>query len=186
MSLINRMEFDVLKGAPLPWYNKSADLRASAGALWYCMKHKHPCSVAEDLGLGSGFDMAIATYPVYRMLCGMSLELLYKAIAVSQKHDVKKTHDLVKLAKIAGVKVDDTSKGILEILTECIYWNGRYPVPDKDEQAMQKLNTLSREHLLTNVQNGTTKFYKPNDALNWEHFNEIWLQASRVFWGNHS
>jgi hypothetical protein len=40
--------------------------------------------------------MDVAVTPVYYMLCGLSLELLYKAIIVAKGNEVELSHDLVK------------------------------------------------------------------------------------------
>jgi len=40
-----------------------------------------------------------------------------------------KTHDLVNLAKMVGLKVDLQSEDLLRRLEQCAVWRGRYPVP---------------------------------------------------------
>jgi hypothetical protein len=40
-----------------------------------------------------------------------------------------KTHDLVSLAKMVGLKVDLQSEDLLRRLEQCAVWRGRYPVP---------------------------------------------------------
>ena len=179
--------FSMRKQAPLCWFNKSSDLRASAGALWKSMRKDSSEILVEELGLGTQFSMPIAVWPVYLMLCGMSLELLFKAISVAKGHHVKTTHNLVKLADFAGVKTDNESKSILALLTESIIWEGKYPVPkDKQKESFYTANNLYNEVMYTKAQFHGCEYQKPTDALNWDCFNKIWLDASKTFWANHS
>ena len=179
--------FSMRKQAPLCWYNKSSDLRASAGALWISMRNDYSDIFVKELGLGTQFSMSIALWPVYMMLCGMALELLYKAISVAKGNKVKTTHDLVKLADFAGVKIDDKSKAVLTLLTEAIIWEGKYPVPkDNHKESFFTANNLYNEIMYTKAQFNNCEYQKPTDTLNWDHFNKIWLDSSKIFWENHS
>jgi hypothetical protein len=157
------------------WYNKASDLRGSAGAIWSAMHEPNALENAEHLGLGKGFSFSIAGWPVYLMLCGMALELLLKTILLEQGKEPKLTHNLVELAKDAGLSFDEKQLGLLSILSESIYWDGRYPVP-KEEKRFAQLAELRKEHLFEEVPIGTgiLKFYRSNGALRWESFNELW------------
>lgn len=96
------------------WYNKASDLRGSAGALWASMDEARSNAIVKELGLGTGFNMKVATPPVYAMLCGMSLELLYKAIVVAKGNEPNiKSHKLTDLASVAGLSVTDRQAGLL-------------------------------------------------------------------------
>lgn len=180
--------YDRREKAPLAWYNKSSDLRASAGAIWVCMGDKQSKEIVEHLKLGDHFRLNIACWPVYRMLCGMSLELIFKAIIVAKGDKVEHTHDLVDLALKSNIKYDKRKQGILKIFSESIIWDGRYPVPlakgkDRDKAKaeakakMDELNNLYR----------TCASPQYNNALNfgsfldWDSFNEIWSEAAEVF-----
>jgi hypothetical protein len=98
-------EFDRRKNTPQYWYNKASDLRASAGAVWHCGKAYDKAEIAEGLGFGTGFDMGIATHAVFPMLCGLSLELLFKAICIKGGMVPGTSHNLLALAGSAGVKL---------------------------------------------------------------------------------
>jgi hypothetical protein len=52
--------------------------------------------IATSLGLPPGFSMQVACMPVYYMLCGLSLEVVMKAVLVQRGVPEKKyaTHDL--------------------------------------------------------------------------------------------
>lgn len=103
------------------WYNKASELRSAAGAL--CGKSWNP---------------------VYFMLSGMALELIYKAIVVAKGNEPNtKSHGLANLAKEAGLKVKNKQEGLLAILTEAIIWYGRYPVPKEQEKLKHMSNLIS-------------------------------------------
>ena len=101
--------------SPQYWMDKAKALRASAAAIWYWMDSDPPL----DLSSALATDPAIlntGTWYVYRMLCGMSLELAYKAsLAMGQK--IKATHDLSWLADQVFPNVSRKERGLLELLT---------------------------------------------------------------------
>jgi hypothetical protein len=168
------------------WYNKSSDLRGSAGALWASMDEEYSDNIVQELSLGTGYRMATAVLPVYEMLCGMAIELIYKAIIIAKGIKPKnpkdfENHKLVVLANLAGISVDDKSNLILQLLTESIYWAGRYPVP-KDQKCMENRDKLFGE--LTKNDSKLGCFHKmsfANDVLSWHSFNRIWLEANRIY-----
>ncbi len=168
------------------WYNKSSDLRAAAGAVWASMYDVRSEKIVEELGLGKGFDMKIATFPVYMMLCGLALELIYKAINVAKgnKPDTN-SHNLNTLALTSGLSIDKEQRGLLDILSESIIWAGRYPVPKKREN-LKHLSKLQTKHLFDKVPFGKLHILKPNTALKWESFDRLWRDASEVYWQYHT
>jgi hypothetical protein len=161
------------------WSNKASDLRAAAGAVWYCMNAERSDEVAESLALGRGFSMSIATPPVYWMLCGMALELALKAVIVSKGGSPPHTHNLVRLAKAAGWKrIGVRDEGVLSLLTESIVWDGRYPAP-KDARAMEAHEDMARKSLYRPKKFGTLTLLQPvrPSPLSWEQFQKLWTKA---------
>lgn len=51
---------------PNHWFNRAADLHASAGALWYSMENDGRHGIGEELGFSKDFSMNVACYPVYQ------------------------------------------------------------------------------------------------------------------------
>ena len=95
------------------WHDKSCHLRKSAKIIW-------------DAWLkGDIFDSG----DTYRMLMGMSFELLFKSFLVAKKIEIKATHNLTELASLAGFELEEKEKKIFTNLTGYIYWEGKYPVP---------------------------------------------------------
>lgn len=136
------------------WFNKANDLRRAAEAVI-------------DAGQNG---------VVFRMLCGMSLEALMKALAVESGHEPKRTHNLNQLARDVDITYRSDDQRLLQILSEAIIWDGRYPVPN-DERHWDELNKLELECLFDKVPLGNSSklfVYTPNDKLNWDSFVELW------------
>src|SRR5471032_2703704 len=110
---------------PNHWYNRAADLRASAGAIWY----SNLDAVSEELGFGSGHDMGIACWNVYHMLCGLALEVIIKAVLVQRGVKGYETHEFSKLCKLLGVTTTPDEARLLAFYADAIFWIGRYPTP---------------------------------------------------------
>jgi hypothetical protein len=148
------------------------------------MQNNAAQGIAPALGLGDAVDMTTATWRVYRMLCGMALELSYKAIAVVQGKNVLHVHNLVQLAEHAGVPLlKARDKRLLQLLTECIVWDGRYPVP-RSAGSLQYFTYLTYESRYCTEQTGETSWaLKPldPDPFDWEEFPAFWNQAMVFF-----
>src|SRR5258708_4430497 len=114
------------------WYNHASDLRAGAFVLWHSFSDVKVSKVinGESIGLGPWFSLGAALPGVYKMLAGLSLELLLKACIVKRDGDdsrVPTKHDLIELAKVAGFKPTPQEKNILKILSLYSVWLGKYP-----------------------------------------------------------
>lgn len=157
------------------WHNKATDLHASAGVLWR--------AIEAPLEEQTAFSYAVACWPVYQMLCGMSLELLFKATIVATGKEPKTTHKLVNLAEAAGVVFEPKDIALLKILSESVIWDGRYPVP-KEEGHYQMLNDLHWEHLHDHVPGAGLDIRRQNDNLAWESFNRMWRIGSELYWAH--
>ena len=169
----------------ISWYNKASDLLGAAGAVWLAQDEEYSRTAVARLGLVSNYSMKAAVGPVYRMLCGMALELLYKAIVVAKGGVVETSHDLAALAANAGVEVSENERGLLSILSESVIWAGRYPVP-KDPKYMDKFIDLSSKYLFDTTPVGKSNFRGTNHALAWEHFKALWDKGDSVYWKYHS
>ncbi len=142
-------------------------------------------TIVERYELGVAFQMKAAVSGVFRMLCGMSLELLYKAILVSQARTVPHHHNLVELARSAGASVSKRDAGLLEILSECIKWEGRYPVP-KQSESFDDFSELVGRHLV-DVEPGPSRSRarRPNRALAWDGFERLRNEALPLYVPSH-
>ena len=183
---MKQMTFFLLRNnAPLWWYHKSCDLRASAGTLWFSMKNELLEKISSELDLGEGHSRN--TWSVYLMLCGLSLELIYKAILILKKIKVPPKHILKNLANSAGIQSDRQKEDLLSILTEAIIWDGKYPVPKEDQHSrMTELSKIENRSLVDYVEWKGIKIPQPNNKLDWDSFNELWTEANEMFWQNRS
>lgn len=116
------------------------------------------------------------------MLCGMSLELLYKATIVAKGEAVPRTHNLLRLVDKAGDNVTRKEAGILELLTECIVWEGRYPVP-RERPDIEKFVFLHYENLFYKERIGNSVILKPiePDPMDWENYTKMWDKAYSLY-----
>lgn len=174
-------DFRKLLGNATYWMDKAASLRASAGAVWYCLSGRSE-EISSALGAEIPVDFSRGSWQVYRLLCGMSLELAYKAILVALQRPVPATHDLVHLAELAEIKLTKSESGVLELLHQCIVWEGRYPVP-KNPAALEYFVYLHYENLFRPERKGNLTVLKPKepDPLDWTEYNQLWEQAHAAF-----
>lgn len=95
MDLYNK-QFELRQETPAYWHNKSHDLLVSARTLWKAMQKER--------------DLEINSWSTYKILMGMSLELLFKAHCVGAGVSFGATHDLVSLAKTANFTTSKEEK----------------------------------------------------------------------------
>lgn len=178
-----RQEFERRRNEPNYWYNKSSDLRAAAGVIWCSMETDVGKRVADHLGFGVGFDMGVACHPVFPMMCGLSLELVYKALCVVQRIDFRLNHNLLELADKAGIQIKDGQKSILQLYTSSVYWYGKYPTPSTAQSDdYQRFIDMYWETLSEpDSTSSTLAMRRFTKRLDWETFNSLWLPASDMF-----
>lgn len=154
------------EGTCMYWINCSNRLMAAAGSLWYCMDRYRETEIAQVLGLDAGFSIGCSE-PVFRMLCGLSIEVLLKAVILAQTRQVPEPiHDLSKLARAAKWKPSEADALLLRFLNIATVWDGKYPVPLKTHSAeMRERVDLEMAYL-------TKQGAVPTD-LNWDSFNRL-------------
>ncbi len=164
------------------WYNNASDLRASAAAVHNAIHHDSDFP-KEDYGLSTGFNMDVACPLVYRMLWGMALEALFKAVILESGNEIRNSHNLNQLARDAGLTFTDEQQQLLQILSEAVIWHGRYPVP-KNEQHWDDLADLTWKTLFDPKPlspGSTLQVYSPNDKLSWDSLQELWVVPMTEF-----
>lgn len=72
-------DFSVYSKSKEAWYIKARHLLGAAGTLWACTNEQRSTELVGELGLEPEFSMVHALRNPYLMLCGMSLELLFKS-----------------------------------------------------------------------------------------------------------
>ncbi len=168
------------------WHNCASDLHGSAAAIWISSTDRNVENIViERTGLSEGFDLGIATPMVFRMLSGMSLELLLKAILIRQnKTFPTKGHDLLKLVERAAMSYTTREAGLLDLLAHAITWQGRYPVPKKRAE-WERMLSLSQAHLWEPVERDGKKtgFARSTGALNWAGYERLWTKTMVFYHG---
>lgn len=138
---IYKSQFDVWNNNSAYWHNKATDLMRGSKILWESYKKGE---------LLDGGD-------TYRMLMGLSFELLFKSFYVAEGEDVPNKHDLNILTKHCYLPLSQKEKQILGILTGYVLWEGRYPTPKKlqdiNKQNDPFMNTLPIEEQLDGKSN---------------------------------
>lgn len=171
------------------WLNRANDLHASAGAIWYSMRSDNHQAVTEKLGLEEGFSMPTACYPVYHMLCGLSLEVLMKAVLVSRGESAPEIHDLNDLASLVGTKRNVNEKRILRFYQESVIWAGRYPIPRKaNDQMLRQYWDLANKVLSKPRAVGKESVftvYVASGATAWEKYDALFRSYRELFDRNH-
>lgn len=177
----------MLKEFSVYWINKASSFRESAAILWAITKDGRFDKIFEDfedLEFGSNFSKMQETYPIYVMLCGLSLELLYKAIIVAKGMKLNtRNHNLIEYASSANVPIAG-KEGLLNILSHYITWAGRYPVP-KNEIHIEELRNLKYKFLDKKISFGKLVMSKPG-SIKWESYDELWVDALEVYYEHHS
>ena len=151
---------------PAYWHNKSHDLLVSARTIWNAMR--------ENKGL------EINCWATYKMLMGLSFELLLKAHCVGAGIGFANTHDLVALARTANFSISNNESRILKILSEYIIWDGKYPVP-KNAQHLESHWKNEGNVLNDKKKVGNLTVLVSNDKLDFENLLTIWRKYSDLF-----
>jgi hypothetical protein len=170
----------------LNWFNKASDLRAAAAAVYTSMDDDVAKIVKQRADLGDGFSMPVAVRAVFEMLCGMSLELIFKAITVERGFSVnERVHDLLDHLKTTGLSYNEKERELLKLFSHAVTWEGRYPAP-KREDAMEEYQELVQTNLFQRVPTSPGSdltALRWNDAMNWQSYSALWSKAHERYFG---
>ena len=153
--------FDENSKNSLAWLNKSSDLFGSALVLWNAIESD---------------DNLFYCWSPYKMLMGMSFELLFKAICTEKKVAFSHSHNLFALSQSGNVSLTKEEVSILNILTEYIIWDGKYPNPKSKnnlEHHWKNENKVNNDHFKIENLNAQRR----NDKLDFDPLAEIWRKC---------
>lgn len=147
ISGLNKLDpesYDLFVKSPLFWLSKSEELLRSASIL----------QSYQNENIRNGI-VGNNVFSVVRLLCGYSLENIFKAIiaptaTISISGQLPKeldSHDLKVLSYKAGLKLNKEQNKILEFLSEHIISYGRYHV-QKNASKMKTNSKISATHNL--------------------------------------
>lgn len=181
----NRPTLTQERNHPNHWFNRGADLHASAGAIWYAMQHDGKQRIAVALGLGDGYSMGVACRPVYHMTCGLALEVIMKAVLVQRGISFEKTHHLAGLVDLLGLTRAPEELAVLDFYEHCVIWSGRYPTPRRaTDDKLKGYWNLASEVLTSQVpmpKKSALEFRRASGATDWEKFSETWRSYASLF-----
>jgi hypothetical protein len=159
-------QFELRQETPAYWHNKSHDLFISARTLWVAMQDNK--------------SLEVNCWPTYKMLMGLSFELLFKAHCVGAGINFADIHDLVKLARTANFTITKDENRILKVLSEYIIWDGKYPVP-KQPQHLENHWKNQSQVLSDKKRFGGLTVQVSNDKLDFENLLPFWRKYSDQF-----
>ncbi|HET6805992.1 MAG TPA: hypothetical protein VFH59_11190 [Frateuria sp.] len=129
--------------------------------------------------------MALATRPVYHLLCGMALEVILKAVLAQRGQPIRAIHRLNNLADEVGLDRSDAERQLLRYYSEVLYWAGKYPTPkDPTDGKLTDYFALAVDTLTIR------KPLTPGALLaqvissgvdHWESFHALWQRAAALF-----
>lgn len=111
-------------------------------------------------------ELEINCWSTYKMLMGMSFELLFKAYCIGSGTEFSPTHDLVAVANTANLSISKEENRMLKVLSEYVLWDGCYSTPRKS--AHLKRHWKSQASLL-------------DDKLDLESLMPFWRRFSDSF-----
>jgi hypothetical protein len=170
---------------PNHWFNRGADLHASAGAMWYAMENDARQQIAQELGFSSGYSIGVACYPVYHMMCGLALEVIMKAVLVQRGLPFPKTHSLERLVQAIGLTKTKDELEVLKFYEQSVLWAGRYPVPlNCTDDKLKEYWSLAGDVLTSPVKlskSSSLQMRTRNGSTKWENFSPVWLEIAAMF-----
>jgi len=171
---------------PNHWFNRAADLKASAGAVWFSMGPDN-AAISEALGYAPGNCMRTACKPIYFMLCGLALELIMKAVLAQRGFtpDQFKGHKFETLHQKLGLPLKRDIAKLMAFYEASLVWAGRYPIPiDATDEKLMSFYNLANEILTKPTDLGPSgiKFRVGTDELtNWTQFSKLWGSYATLF-----
>lgn len=179
LSELEKAIFEERQNCENHWFNKSSDLHASAAVLWYSLEDDE--ELKNKLGFSKGFSLAVACYPTYKLLVALSIELLLKAIIVAKRKKPKAIHDLNILSQQAELEISEEEKMTFQLLSEIIYWEGKYPVPNNGKRLFKQWNLWNSYFSKKHADNSEIQQQSIEETIEWENTNKIYKELMSIY-----
>jgi hypothetical protein len=146
--------------------------RMEKGLLYYFNK-------ADDLRESTEILMANGGPPdTSSMLAGMALEVLLKGIARALDNPAKPTHRLTELAEHVGIAFTEDERVILDVMSEHIFWAGRYTAPRKAEDWIRVWELKNKQH---KPYGSLADMEIASRAISTSTFRQLWAKFANCF-----
>jgi len=149
--------------------------------VWFAMKTDGE-QIRSMLEMEDQYDFAIATPFVFFLLCGLSLELLYKALVIELGIEPPALHNLRKLAQLGSLTLDDADLELMDLLSIHVVWAGKYPVPRRGEVEYDEAVRLTNKALMDRVPGMSIPIMRRNERLKWPDYPRIWRIGEIECW----
>jgi hypothetical protein len=116
------------------------------------------------------------------MLCGLSLELLFKALIIEDNHKPPTVHKLRDLSSKAHLTMSTEDLELLDLLTAHIYWAGKYPIPLGGEPEWDRHVEQMNSALTSRVPNISIPLFQRNERLSWDDYTRVWKIGHTRYW----
>jgi len=188
-----RLSYDVLQEMNPPdytsktkvesvfWATSAFELHVTARILWesYDGASSFPEERLRRLHVSSQYALKGSLARTIGLNAGLSLELFLKACVVERHGELPNQqfhHRLRDIALAGGVIFNTEELEKLDILTEFIYWAGKYP-SNKDEHSVENLAKKMQDSGVTDAMDYTTAPIELRD------YENIWDKIARHYSG---
>ncbi len=173
----NDSVWDQKRRAPFHFLRRAENARFTAYVLWE-EKERAETERAEKINYTGTSSIALSEGFVRES--SIAIELILKAlICLESGEPPPATHDVYNLWQKANLaNLCDENLVHLTLMTETLYWSGRYAAPNKDEKltkAHQRLDRHEKREMLGNLR------IRKAVPFTWEVFDEFYSIAQEVF-----
>jgi len=139
-------------------------------------------SAIEDLSkLNVSIPNQIALSESFQREAALAIELILKSVICAERKQ-KPTfgHDVYKLWNVAGLpRLADADNWRLTLLSEILYWSGRYPSPTKEKDLVKEKERFEKYQLTEKVGNLTLV---KSEKLGFAEIQALFKIADQKFW----
>jgi hypothetical protein len=130
----------------------------------------------------TSYSFAVACPQVFFMLCGLSLELMFKASILEIGKTPPTIHNLRKLSSLAQLTMSADDLELIDLLSNHISWAGKYPIPKGGKKEWKEHTNRMHAALFDRVPNTSIAIMRQNERLNWGDYSRIWEIGSTRYW----
>jgi len=155
------------------WNTSAHELFVTSLLLWdtYYLPEAVSEEKMEELGVNSPIELQCSLARTIGLNAGLSIELFLKACLVELRGELPNNafhHDLVKIADSAGVIFNTQETEKLSILTEYIFWAGKYPTGKFDSSLKDLVDKMNASGVKNAEDYNTCPLQKSEYLKLWE------------------